>query len=76
VSEDELDEVFYDCERGAVPPLGPEYRVPTVVDPGLRSVADVYFEAGDHEGLIHVDQTGFRKLMRGAEFLGVAVEQA
>lgn len=72
VPEDELDEVFYDCEVGSVPPLGPEYRVPTVVDPALRGVDDVYFEAGDHEKLVHVDQTSFRRLMRGAEYLGIA----
>jgi hypothetical protein len=31
----------------------------------------VYFEAGDHEDLVHVDQTSFRKLMRGAEYLDI-----
>lgn len=71
VPEDDLDNVFFDCQRGAVPPLGPEYRVPTVVDLGLQAVEDVYFEAGDHEGLVHVDQTSFRKLMRGAEYLDI-----
>ena len=69
--EEDLDEVFYDCEVGSVPPLGPEYRIPTVVDPGLRGVDDVYFEAGDHEKLVHVDQTSFRQLMRGAEYLDI-----
>ncbi len=73
VAEDELDEVFYDCEVGSVPPLGPEYRVPTVVDPALRGVDDVYFEAGDHEKLVHVDQTSFRRLMRGAEYLDITM---
>ena len=71
VPEDELDGVFFDCQKGAVPPLGPEYRVPTVVDRSLRAVDDVYFEAGDHEDLVHVDQTSFRKLMRGAEYLDI-----
>lgn len=69
--EDELDQLFYDCDKGAIPPLGPDYRVPTVVDTRLRDVADVYFEAGDHEDLVHVNQTSFRALMRGAEFLDI-----
>lgn len=69
--EDELDQLFYDCDKGAIPPLGPDYRVPTVVDARLRDVADVYFEAGDHEDLVHVNQTSFRALMRGAEFLDI-----
>ncbi|MEJ2514519.1 MAG: YbaK/EbsC family protein [Gammaproteobacteria bacterium] len=76
VPETELDEVFYDCEVGSVPPLGPEYRIPTVVDPGLRGVDDVYFEAGDHEKLVHVDQTSFRQLMRGAEYLDITASAA
>jgi len=69
MSEDELEDVFFDCEPGAVPPLGPDYRVPTVVDRALMQRDEVYFEAGDHRELIHVDKTSFRKLMRGAEFL-------
>lgn len=69
MTEEELGRVFFDCEQGAVPPLGPDYRVPTVVDKALMKKEDVYFEAGDHEELIHVDRTAFRKLLRGAEFL-------
>ncbi|MFU8820252.1 MAG: aminoacyl-tRNA deacylase [Gammaproteobacteria bacterium] len=72
--EDQLDALFYDCEKGAIPPLGPDYRVPTIVDIRLRDVADVYFEAGDHEDLVHVDQTSFRTLMRGAEYLGIVTQ--
>jgi Ala-tRNA(Pro) deacylase len=74
--EDQLDQLFFDCEKGAIPPLGPDYRVPTIVDKRLRASEDVYFEAGDHEDLVHVDQTSFRTLMRGAEYLDiVAVAQ-
>ncbi len=69
MTEAELAQVFFDCEQGAVPPLGPDYRVPTVVDKALMKKEDIYFEAGDHEELIHVDRTGFRKLLRGVEFL-------
>jgi len=71
IPEDQLDQLFYDCEKGAIPPLGPDYRVPTVVDMRLRDLSDVYFEAGDHEDLVHVDQTSFRTLMRGAEYLNI-----
>ncbi|MFU8894760.1 MAG: aminoacyl-tRNA deacylase [Gammaproteobacteria bacterium] len=69
--EEQLDALFYDCEKGAIPPLGPDYRVPTIVDQRLRDADDVYFEAGDHEDLVHVDQTSFRSLMRGAEYLDI-----
>lgn len=69
MTEEELGKVFFDCEQGAVPPLGPDYRVPTVVDKALMKKDDIYFEAGDHEELIHVDRTAFRTLLRGVEFL-------
>ena len=45
MSEEELVDVFFDCEPGAVPPLGPDYRVPTVVDRALMQRDEVYFEA-------------------------------
>lgn len=69
--EEQLDALFFDCDKGAIPPLGPDYRVPTVVDMRLRDADNVYFEAGDHEDLVHVNQTSFRALMRGAEYLDI-----
>jgi Ala-tRNA(Pro) deacylase len=59
-SEEELGEIFADCEVGAVPPLGQAYGIPVIYDDSLMSLANVYFEAGDHEDLIY---------MGGAEFL-------
>jgi Ala-tRNA(Pro) deacylase len=59
-SESELSELFRDCEVGAVPPVGAAFGIPTVVDDSLMNAPDVYFEAGDHEDLVH---------MRGLEFL-------
>lgn len=67
--EEDLERLFYDCEIGAVPPLGPDYGVPTVVEDLLRSCSDIYFEAGDHLGLVQVTETNFEKLMEGAEFI-------
>ncbi len=72
MTEDELGEVFFDCEKGAVPPLGPDYRVPTIVDTAFENRPDIYFEAGDHEDLVHVSGTSFHKLVRGAEFLEIS----
>lgn len=69
MDEDGLAETFYDCETGAVPPLGPDYRVPTVLDAALMAMDDIYFEAGDHRKLVHVSATAFRKLLRGVETL-------
>ena len=69
MAEDEdLDELFCDCAVGSVPPIGPWYRVPTVVDVSLKSQPDIFFEAGDHQSLVHVTETSFERLLDGAEY--------
>ncbi len=67
-TEQDLDDLFCDCAVGSVPPIGPWYRVPTVVDITLRAQPDVYFEAGDHRSPVQVSDTNFERLMRGAEY--------
>jgi Ala-tRNA(Pro) deacylase len=66
VREEELATLFKDCEPGAVPPLGPAYGVETLLDESLTSLADVYFEAGDHEQLVHLSGEDFQALLAGA----------
>lgn len=63
--EDELAALFGDCEAGAVPPLGPAYGIETFLDQSLTSLANVYFEAGDHEKLVHTSGEHFRTLLGG-----------
>ncbi len=62
-SEAELEDIYQDCERGAVPPVGATHAIPLAVDDSLLKLPDVYFEAGDHEGLVHVTGDAFRKLV-------------
>lgn len=62
-SEAEVGELFDDCEVGAVPPAGPVYGVPTLVEDSLLRMPDVYLESGDHEGLVHVSGPAFRQLV-------------
>lgn len=64
--EDELRVVFGDCERGAIPVVGTAYGVRTIIDDVLLEQPDVYFEAGDHEALIHVSNAQFNAIMTGA----------
>lgn len=64
-TEDELAKLFNDCETGAVPPLGPAYGIETFLDEALTSLANVYFEAGDHEQLVHMAGNDFRTLLGG-----------
>ena len=62
-SENELGNLFRDCEIGALPPIGPAYGVETLVDVAIAEQPEIYFEAGDHEQLIHVSAEVFETLM-------------
>ena len=61
-TEPELDDIFMDCERGAIPPFGAVPPLPIAVDESLLRLPDIYFEAGDHEGLVHVSGAAFKSL--------------
>ncbi len=63
----ELDDLFSDCEPGAIPPMGPAYGIHTVMDEMLAAERDVYFEAGNHEDLIHMQMDTFLDLMAKAD---------
>ena len=63
VTESELGRLFNDCETGALPAMGPAYGLETVVDDLLAEQPDIYFEAGDHEQLIHVSAETFQMLL-------------
>jgi Ala-tRNA(Pro) deacylase len=63
-SEDELSRLFADCVVGAVPPLAKAYGLEAVVDDGLDAQPEIYFEAGDHRTLVHIDGQDFRELMK------------
>jgi Ala-tRNA(Pro) deacylase len=65
-SEGELGGLFATCEVGAVPPLGDVFNIPSAVDQSLMRLPDAYFEAGDHERLIHVSGEDFRSLLCAA----------
>lgn len=62
-TESELGGLFADCEIGALPAVGAAYGIETVVDDAIAEQPDVYFEAGDHEQLIHVSSEVFHSLL-------------
>jgi Ala-tRNA(Pro) deacylase len=57
--------LFSDCEPGAIPATGAAYRITTIIDDALFDEPDVYFEAGDHEALVHVSGQAFGAMMAG-----------
>ncbi len=64
VPELEFAQMFPDCEVGAIPALGKAYGMDMVWDDALAEKSDIYFEAGDHESLMHVSGRDFVELMR------------
>jgi len=67
--EDELPYIFRDCEAGAIPIVGSAFGIKTAFDDNLLQLKDVYFEAGDHEHLLHVRDRDFMRLV-GSETHG------
>ena len=66
-SETDMRELFKDCEPGALPPVCTEYGMITYLDESLTQQPEVYFEAGDHEELVHMQVDEFLALLDRAE---------
>ncbi|WP_255320816.1 aminoacyl-tRNA deacylase [Halomonas cupida] len=62
-TEDEVRREFNDCDPGAAIPVGQAYGLQVYLDDQLRHQPDIYFEAGDHETLVHMSGTDFDRLM-------------
>src|SRR5262245_21869212 len=65
-SEDEIGQLFPDCARGAVPPIGAAYGLKTIVDDSIAAMPEVYFEGGDHATLVHMSGAAFSRLLADA----------
>ncbi len=63
-SEHEVTMVFRDCDPGALPALGLAYGVETIWDDSVMDLDDLYFQAGDHEHLVHMRTRDYMELMR------------
>ena len=61
--ENELRNLFQDCDVGAVPALSNAYGLDVIWDEQLTNASEIYIEAGDHENLIHMHGDEFCKLM-------------
>jgi Ala-tRNA(Pro) deacylase len=62
--EDELNNIFFDCEQGAIPSFGQAYGLNVIWDDQLLERPDFWLEAGDHEHLIHLANEDFQRLMQ------------
>ena len=73
--EDELPNLFQDCEAGAVPALGNAYGLDVIWDDQLTCASDIYIEAGDHENLIHMHGDVLRKLVKDLPHSVISAEK-
>lgn len=71
-SEEEIGELFPDCDIGAVPAACEAYAVDAFVDESLDRQPDVYLEGGDHKSLVHLSGEQFRALMKGVRHAPIA----
>ena len=72
-NEDEISELFPDCELGAVPSIPEAYAVDAFVDESFDKQPDIYLEGGDHRSLVHVSADAFRSITRDVRRARIAV---
>src|SRR5262249_18009211 len=60
--EAEMERLFPDCERGAMPPFGSLYHLQTVVDEELTRDERIVFEANNHEEAFRMAYRDFEAL--------------
>jgi len=69
IKEPVVYQIFDDCEHGTIPPLGGAYNIDAVYDDLLVQSSSLYFEAGDHSSLIHMEREDFVRLIKDAKHL-------
>ena len=63
-SESEFQQLFTDCELGAMPPFGTLYNLPTYVDQELTFDENIVINAGTHAEAIRLRYSDFARLAR------------
>ena len=63
-NEAELQPLYRDCELGAMPPLGPLYEQPVMVERSLTADPEIVFNAGSHRDAIRMRYRDFEDLVK------------
>lgn len=63
-SEEEFQEMFPECEIGAMPPFGNLYGMDVYVAPSLAENEEIAFNAGSHTELMKLSYKDFVRLVR------------
>lgn len=64
VGEEELEQLFPNCEIGAMPPFGNLYGVPVIVDKHLAEREEIVFNACTHTESIRMKFADFERLVK------------
>lgn len=59
--EEEMPELFPDCEIGAEPPFGSLYGMPTLLDDRLEDSEFIVFQSGAHDEAIKISMQDYLK---------------
>jgi len=62
-TEQEIAELFPECELGAMPAFGNLFDLPVYVDSGVSSQEFIAFNAGTHRDVIHMSFADFRHVV-------------
>jgi Ala-tRNA(Pro) deacylase len=63
-AEEELQQLFPDCETGAMPPFGNLYGIRVMADESLTQDQEIVFNAGSHRELIRMAWHDYVKLAK------------
>lgn len=63
-SEEELTQLFPDCEVGAMPPFGNLYNMPVYISTALKDRKEVIFNACTHTEVIKISYVDFERLVQ------------
>lgn len=74
MKEDDIVELFKDCERGAIPPLASAYHMNLVCEQTLDDLESIYIEAGDHKTLLHLDHFNFELVVEKGKHIHFSYE--
>ncbi len=61
-TEDEMAEVFSDCELGAEPPIGELFGIETIMDDSLRDEDYLVFQAGSHTEAVKLRREDYEEV--------------
>jgi Ala-tRNA(Pro) deacylase len=74
-SEDEFENLFPDCELGAMPPFGNFYEIDTLVAEALTEDEEIAFNAGTHKEVVKMAYSDYEELVQ-PQILPVGIRHA